>query len=228
VNPVDTRNNRTRLRIDDLLAGSVWEWAVASTVTFDAPSEPNVVWITEIVDCLRKSYYARTRGREVRGYREALPIAVGATLHRVVEEAIQRFLGDRARVEVPVEHFVPETEVTIRGRADVVVELDRMAVFEIKTTMKNDGDARPLPPHLMQLQFYLNALRIDTGAIVYVTPERIKVFPVARDYRTMETIEYRATVLAYCLRKQKVPKREVKPYYCNTCPFRFTCLGHQT
>ncbi|RLG84704.1 MAG: hypothetical protein DRO39_07265 [Thermoprotei archaeon] len=214
-----------RLRVDDLLAGSVWEWIVASSIAFDSPSEPNVVWITEVVDCLRKSFYARTRGREVAGFSEAMPIVSGASLHRVVEEAVQRFLGDRVSVEVPVEHYVPEADVTIRGRADVVVELDRRAVFEIKTTTRNGNDARPLPQHIMQLQFYLNALKVDTGAIVFVTPERIRVFPVARDPKVMESIEHRAAVLSYCLRKQKAPKREVRPYYCNACPYRFTCLG---
>jgi len=217
-----------RLRIDDLLAGSVWEWIIASGITFESPMDSNVVWITEVADCLRKSFYTRVRGREVRGFAEAMPIAMGSSLHRYIEEAVTRFLGDRVRTEVPVEHHIPEVDVTIRGKADVVVELDRKAVFEIKATTKNGNDVKPLPQHVMQLQFYLNTLKIDTGAIVFVTPERIRVFPVTRDPKVMDTIEYRAAVLAYCLRKQKAPRREVKPYFCNACPFRFMCLGHQT
>ena len=103
----------------------------------------------------------------------------GTQMHRMVQEELHR-----ANVLIKAEAPVYEPYSDISGTVDAVLRRGRQKVaMEIKTlsTEKLEGLAAPINQHVSQLNFYLKALGLREGTIMYMSrdnPLFVKEFPL--------------------------------------------------
>ena len=97
-------------------------------------------------------------------------------------------------------------------------------VIEVKyrTKPEEKNRTRPLPIHIRQLMFYMEKLDADSGLLLIITPKKVETKAIKKSGSVIPYIEDRATYLYKCLKYEKPPKPEKKPYLCTNCPFRLT------
>ncbi|MBW2675669.1 MAG: Dna2/Cas4 domain-containing protein [Deltaproteobacteria bacterium] len=180
------------------------------------PIDDGIIFVTEAVGCLRKSYFIR---------RSPLPLPdrlyvifeIGKGVHYI----IQRFLPVEAQFEVPCE--VDLGPCVLRGRADVVLN---ESILELKTIAKIREEYLPYQHHVKQLQAYLWMLDKPRGYIVYIEKGggRIHVVEVHRDAGVWAEVCNRARLLHEHLVKGEPPPPEPSPL-CRICDYAKLCGG---
>ena len=153
-------------------------WSEASAPR-DAP--PSVVFVSEVCQCLRKSYFQRVQGLEPSGEKVVI-LVMGSALHYIVER-FGEYDGKLAEAELRGEYM----GVELRGRADLILD---DCVVELKTIIK--VPQQPLEHHVDQLQLYLHLSARDYGYIVYVGKKdgRVVAFRVERDGERVRFVLY--------------------------------------
>lgn len=183
-----------------------------SRVSYD----PATIHVSEVVSCLRKTYYYRTRLTQISPI-QALKI-LGNRLH----EAVQEVLNGRGYI---VEHEVKlrSGEVTLVGHIDAYSP-DGDHIIELKTVSKIPDE--PYSQHRRQAQIYLELSRVPKAYIVYISrlDGRVRVFRILRDKKILRWAFERARKLHSHLAERKAPDRE-RSILCSYCEFKSICLG---
>lgn len=181
----------------------------------------DVIHVSDVTGCLRKSWFARRRPETSEAQNVILRIGEG--LHRELQEFLVSRYGWHAEVEAryPVEYDGGEFELV--GHADLVSPDNE--VVEIKTTNKIPGDG-PYPSHRMQVNSYLYMLKARQGYVLYIEKGtgRIRVYPVQFSPKLWGETVKRAITLHRAIKRGKPPKPERGPL-CNYCPYRFDCYA---
>ena len=175
----------------------------------------NTVHVTEVTQCLRKSFLMRKEG-------EALlskEIFEGKSIHHYISYLIEKY---RKGIESEVEYEVDLGLLCkVLMKPDVILD-DR--VVEIKTTELNKI-ARPFPEHELQANFYAFVLNKPFYEIVYI---KRKGEPIAfvehPDVKMFFHVVRRIELYHNYLLKDELPEMETK--YCHRCPFYYKCY-HQ-
>jgi CRISPR-associated exonuclease Cas4 len=159
--------------------------------------------LTEVVQCLRRSYYDRTDSKEIerRGFNDLL-----SGLLRKLE------YGSK-----PKEYQIDD--IKLKGQADMMVD-DNIILFRPSQTT-------PESPHAEDL-LYLNAClwiydKTD-GMIIYITSDREEfTFSLTRDKKMFEEVVRRVRVLSDLLTEHKTPILEPS-YNCLDCQYYERCF----
>jgi len=159
--------------------------------------------LTEVVQCLRRSYYDRIDPKEIqrRGFNDLL-----SGLLRKLE------YGSKSK-EFKID------DVILKGQADMMVD-DNIILFRPSHTT-------PESPHAEDL-LYLNAClwiydKTD-GMIIYITSDREEfTFSLTRDKKMFEEIIRRVRVLSDLLSEQKTPILEPS-HNCLECQYYERCF----
>jgi len=169
---------------------------------------PNRVWVREIAQCLRRSWYERHSERRVSD-----ALVIGAEVHSWIEEAdIPEDIAD-AVVDVPM--IYQTGGVNIVGRADIVTH---DSVIEVKVSR----DPRPREEHVRQGCYYKKILGKEKLyiAIVHVPTNNIVAYRIDNCYDDMEE---RAQRLFESLVLNKRPPQELGQW-CQYCAFYNQCM----
>jgi CRISPR-associated exonuclease Cas4 len=159
--------------------------------------------LTEVVQCLRRSYYDRTDSKEIqrRGFNDLL-----SGLLRKLE------YGSKPK-EFPID------DIKLKGQADMLVD-DNIILFRPSQTT-------PESPYANDL-LYLNAClwiydKTD-GMIIYITSEREEfTFSLTRDKKMFEEVIRRVRVLSDLLNQHKTPILEPS-HNCLDCQYYERCF----
>lgn len=171
----------------------------------------NVVYPTELNQCLRKSWYERAVAEPPPPERLVL-FLLGEKLHDVAEEYFPIGTGEKI-FEKTVEGVV------IRGRLDR--ELPSCLV-EFKSTTNIPESPRPY--HVDQAQLYMWLTEKDLAFIVYVSKNtgEVKAFQVQRDEKRIEELLKRAVDYSGHL-KTGVPPQPEPGFLCKYCDYAQLC-----
>lgn len=172
---------------------------------------PNLIYVTELTQCLRKSWYARAMGIPPAD-EKIVVLLLGDDVHYLINSQFPLGEGEKS--------FEKEYNgVRVRGRVDRIVG---STILEFKTISRLPQE--PLPHHVEQMQLYFWLSDSSKGFLVYVakTNGGIRVFEVERDEETIKMLLEKAVMLSDSLKKGEPPDPE-KSWLCDYCEFRAQC-----
>ena len=186
-------------------------------VMTDKPHELDVnrVSVTEVCQCLRKSFLMRKMEKPIINKH----LFEGKAIHLYIEHLLKKYQGE---IESEVEYEVDLGLLCkVIMKPDVVLN-DR--VVEIKTTDRYKI-SNPIPEHVIQANFYAFVLNKPFYEIIYI---RSKGNPIAfvnkPDYKLFLHLIKRIENYHKHLLEDSLPEMETK--YCDRCPFYYECF-HQ-
>ncbi len=172
---------------------------------------PNIVFVTELTQCLRKSWFNRAFSSPP-GDEKIVVLVLGDDVHYLMNTQFP--LGE-GEYSVEKEY----KGVIIKGRIDRVVG---DVIVEFKTASRLPDE--PYEMHLDQLQLYLWLSGRKRGFIVYVskTNGKIKVFEIDRDDERIDILLEKALAFSNCLKEGKAPLPE-PGWLCKVCEYVEHC-----
>ena len=177
----------------------------------------DTLWVTDIAQCLRKTYYQLKYPLKPE-YRLRRPLIVGKAIHLWIEDLLYRHrdeLGVSIQVEVPVEARV--CGMVVRGSADIVLD---NVLYEIKTT--SHVPSKPYYEHILQACFYAYILGLEKYCIVYIGDRRYSVYCMEVNNGIINIFRDRVRILKESIEGGSPPPRE-RGILCNYCPYKRLC-----
>jgi CRISPR/Cas system-associated exonuclease Cas4 (RecB family) len=177
----------------------------ALRLKFEERYDPEWVMPTELSTCLRRSWYARKKGKNIIGENAVLGIAI----HNTVQDVAKRF---NCEVEKEIQGEI--AGVKVRGRADLVCD---DSVIEIKTTAIHDQR------HYFQPVIYATLLKKDKAYMLYVdrNTANITFFQVDISFILPFAIERLKTYYSAVV-ENKLPQKEYSQA-CKYCVYKPLC-----
>jgi len=175
----------------------------------------DVVYATELVGCLRRSWYRRKLG-----YRLTKEMIGGRAVHAELLE--------RVAEELPVAHAEAEkriTRVVSTGDADIWL-VGRVDLFiadgDLRTFVEFKTSDWILDEHIEQANIYAVMLNIDRFYICYMPKsDEVKCKEFARTW-TERDVEERVRKFVESLTKKEPPQKE-EDVWCFYCEYRAEC-----
>jgi len=183
--------------------------------------KPGRLYVSDIGNCLRKTFYAFTCPRE-QSPELFGRFFVGDLIHQKITE----FLSERypTKSERDVVIYIPGVG-RIFGRYDNLVEVgDEKILIEKKSTSRIDLIEEPSRHDLFQIQVYLGALGIGKGILVYFEKNTFKVkqFEIEFSPEIFEEALNRAKTIFKCVEERRLPEKE-EGWECRYCPYKDKC-----
>jgi len=193
---------------------------------------PGVFWVTDLTSpCLRRTYYNIVDPEEY-----SVSTLRVFEAGRVLEDYWVGLLRRDPEVEVLGTQVAARVDFggfRVHGRADILTHhaFDGLTVHEVKTARSIGLVAEAKPEHLMQLQFYLNALGVERGAVDYIGKAEFYqgegarcdvCFPVTRDDAVLGWFRGRGEVLRSALMREAPPEPS-SGWICRYCLYRDRC-----
>ncbi|MEM0001374.1 MAG: CRISPR-associated protein Cas4 [Desulfurococcaceae archaeon] len=169
---------------------------------------PNIIYVTDLVSCTHK-YHLRKKFPELTIVFE--PAAVLGDLTHLGLEKILMEKGIKVEVDLVKYVQVGNEIYLVKGRADAVDE-SRELVIEVKTSRSSLN--LPRDHHVKQLNFYLEITGFNNGIIIYITPEKIVEYEIARQPISIEN------EVLDLLNNKHHPRYT---WECNYCPYKRIC-----
>lgn len=192
----------------------VYKWLMEAVKLKSRVSSDNEIHVSEVVGCLRKSYYYRRRLLTV-SPSNALKL-LGDTVHTSLQEVLRK-RGFETEFEVGIQ--LPGFRLV--GHVDAY-HPDKEVVLEIKTV--SSIPEQPYRTHEMQASIYKELTNARHAYIIYISrgDGNIKVFEVNDSKTAIRWAVERARQLHNSLARGEPPAPEANPL-CQYCEFRQTC-----
>ncbi len=188
---------------------------------------------SEIGSCLRKIWYSYKYPHEVEP--DLLKVfEVGNILHDFIVEVLKSERTPEVELlqaEIPFKINIKDFLVS--GRVDDLVlikESGKNVLVEVKSHRMIKLVKQPEKRHVMQLQFYMHAIGVHNGLIVYVDKGSLKtkVFEVNFNEGESEIISKRFETLHKDLTENILPSSEAKEdsdmgWMCRFCEYKEKC-----
>jgi len=197
------------------------------------PKQIGRYYPSEIGKCLRKTWYSYKYPKEVEP--DLLKIfEVGNIMHGFVVEVLRseknkdvQLLSYEFPFKIEIEDFI------ISGRVDdllLVKTSGKSVLVEVKSTKNLDFVTKPNKEHEMQLQFYMHAIGVHDGVILYVDKNNLqsKLFEISFKENEGEEIVQRFKELHAHLKNNELPMAEAKQFsdmswMCKYCEYKDRC-----
>ncbi len=202
-----------------LSSSTIYEWFFEIMSKERRMHKPNVIHVSELTQCLLKSYWNRIRVERKIDIKNVI-YTIGNGLHKALQDHLAA-KGWNAEVELKMKlgPFI------LVGHADLISPDNE--VVEIKTTSKIPE--KPYENHLMQLNAYLYMGKARKGYLVYIDKNQglVKVFKHYRDNRLWGELKQRAYTFWSHLKEKKAPKPE-RSILCNYCEWKWLCYSKRS
>ena len=202
-----------------------------------ATSKKNIgrYYPSEIGTCLRKTWYS---------YKDPQPtdtqliriFEAGNILHEFIEEVLESEKNPEVELlgtEIPIK--IKYKDFTISGRIDnlILVKIENKEVLiEVKSCKYLPNEFRK--EHEAQLQFYMQALGVHQGILLYIKKDNLetKEFEIHYDEKKADGILKRFEALNKALKENKIPEAEArhdeeKIWLCERCPWKEECWARK-
>ncbi len=183
----------------------------------DYVSKPNTYSVTELLYCVRKSYYKRTQPKPM-----------------VLEQAFNLYRGkvfDNLWTPLFKHNQVRSTyrcrniPITISGKYDFIDE--NGVLVDLKTTKSLYFINEPGLEYVKQVRFYAWLNSIEKARVLYIDFGNAKAFDVEVGNCTtlLDELEAQATKLYYALKEGKPPERSllIPNWLCEKCDYKQEC-----
>ena len=179
----------------------------------------HVIYVTQVTQCLRKSYYEIKHKAVNVGYELSKHLILGKSIHLWLQDLLKRY-GNELNIKYCIEKDIKfmHRGYMIKGRADIVIN---DVLVELKTTHKSIH--LPDRMHVLQANEYAYQLGLHKYVILYVTPNGLIEFKFKIDEYKHALFIDRLNKLIDALENDREPYRE-EGTECKYCPFRNKCL----
>jgi CRISPR/Cas system-associated exonuclease Cas4 (RecB family) len=204
--------------------------------------QPNTLYATDLTHpCPRQTYYKITVDRPY-GLESLRIFQAGNLLEDYWTTILAKRQATRViATQIPAYHTITieDAQWEIHGYADALTQHNkrRLVVHEVKSTKSTyyqQMTGEPSEDHVLQLQFYLNALGIDHGQIDYLDKQALLEgttsidlsFSVTRSEEIMQRLLHEATETAWALQSQTIPEGNPEAWngkVCDYCNYRDLC-----
>ncbi len=176
-------------------------------------TNPYIIYVTDLVSCSNKR--VMRRHYPLLSFRFEPPLILGELVHTGIQSLLTGTGEWKAEVEVRSKKDIDDNEYEIVGRVDLVrYEGEKpIEVVEVKT-VRQLQDNVPYEHHVMQLKIYLEMLGVESGYLLYITPDRIVEYNIERNNLNLDEL-IRQTV--YNLAKPRYA------WECRYCPYKRIC-----
>jgi len=176
---------------------------------------PDLIYVTDVTQCLLKSWYQRTFG-EPPSDEKVVILVLGDDVHYILNESFPIGEGEMSAEK-------EYKGVRIRGRADRVLS---SSIVEFKTV--NMVPKEPYNHHVRQVQLYLWLFDKPYAFIVYVSKKdgKVKAFKVERSDEAINELLERAATLSRHLREGTRPEPEPN-WMCKYCEYAAFCSARK-
>ena len=178
----------------------------------------NTVYITQVLQCLRRSYYEIKHGIDP-SYKLNKHILIGSAIHKYIEYLVNKY-RDKLDMYIEVEKHVEFEygKYKVVGRADIVTKDE---VWEIKVVSKTYK--LPSLLHITQANIYAYLLQKPVFRLVYIRDRNIDEFVYGVSDRLVDMFFNRLNTLIIYLEQNAEPPRE-EDFWCSTCPYKYRCI----
>jgi len=197
------------------------------------PKQIGRYYPSEIGNCLRKLWYSYKYPQKMEP--DLLKIfEAGNIIHGFVVEVLKSEKNKEVQLlqsEVPFK--IEMEDYIISGRVDDLVIVNsngKKMLIEVKSTKNLVSIDKPQHNHVMQLLFYMNALEIHEGLVLYVDKNNLKskIFEIPFDPIKSAEIVDRFSFLHKHLKKNELPLDEAKKvsdmkWMCKYCEYKSKC-----
>lgn len=185
----------------------------------DYQNKPNTYSITELLYCIRKSYYRRIKPKH-----SSLNAAFNMYRGQVFDQLWCRlFIHNQVRCTYRC-HSIP---ITISGKYDFLT--DDGILTDLKTVKTLFYIKAPSPEYVIQIRFYAWLNSIEKAQILYIDFGDCKAFPVAVGDCTqlLEEVESKAKTLYDALQNNKAPTKDLSTptWQCEGCEYNTDLNG---
>ena len=192
-----------------------------NSATKNGIKENKKIYVTDLVGCIRRSYYIKKYGFQV-DESTALWLLFGGLFHDLITPAIaEAFKGQK---EVSINYKFEDVE--IHGRVDVLLD---DSIIELKTCSKLP--IKPKLSHVEQLNVYMNILNKKIGYLVYISKVQADtvVFECEKNHRMFQQTLEKAKLLKKALDNDIPPEVNLplsaRRQFCDSCPFYEKCTS---
>ena len=170
------------------------------------PNDNNVIYLHEVVRCLRRSYYDRKD-----------PLKEEASsFNNLLNGLLQKMEYGGKDGEFPIE------DIKLRGKADMIID-DAVVIF--RSTLEIPEN--PFSSDLLFLNACMWIFKKIDGIVVYLTPDgKESSFSLSKDNKMFEELIRRVRVLNELLDEKKVPIIEPSKE-CLSCKYYERCFIKQ-
>lgn len=172
----------------------------------------NVIHVSEVSGCLRKSYYDRKSLRPTLDIKNVIT-TIGNGIHVLLQDLLrEEGWKTEAKVEWDFKKF------KLIGHIDLLKE---DVILEIKTVSKVPD--KPYIQNLRQINAYIIMAHARKGYIIYIGKNGyIRVFDVKPNKQLWHETVKRAFYLWHCLSRNEPPRPELSPL-CGLCEYKWRC-----
>ncbi len=196
------------------------------------PKEAGRYFPSEIGGCMRKVWFSYKKPKETEADLVRI-FETGNILHDFVVEVLR---SERTpEVELLETEFPFRMEIDnflVAGRVDdlILVKLSgKRVLIEVKSIRSLKYRDEPMQRHLIQLQFYMHAIGIHDGMLLYIEKNTLqtKWFDLRYDKKIVDNAIKRFKRLHKALTSNKIPAAEAKiageEWMCRYCPYAEEC-----
>jgi hypothetical protein len=183
----------------------------------DYTAKPNTYSVTDLLYCLRKSYYNKVNPKP-----KTLESAFNLYRGKVFDQLWTPLFKHN---QVRCTHRVKNYPITISGKYDFIDE--KGILTDLKTAKSLFYINEASSEYIKQVRFYAYVNAIEKAQILYVDFGSVKVFPVEVGDCTelINDLESKAILLWSALQKGKPPARnpDTPEWLCNKCEHKEEC-----
>lgn len=202
------------------------------------PKQPGKYYPSEIGNCMRKLWYSYKYPQKIEA--DLLKVfEVGNIMHGFVVEVLKSEKNKEVQLlksEFPFQMKI--ADFVVSGRIDDLVEIKesgKNVLVEVKSTKSIDAVERPQKSHETQLLFYMHALGVHDGIVLYIDKNNLqsKAFEVGYDEKKALEISKRFSELHNALKENKIPNAEAREtvetaWMCRYCEYNSKCDQNET
>jgi CRISPR-associated protein Cas4 len=180
----------------------------------------DVVWVTELSGCLRRSWYRRKLG-----YRLTKDMLAGRAIHvELLERVAEELPVAHSEAEKRVEYVVSigDVDIWLVGRVDLFI-----ADGDLRTFVEFKTSDWIFDEHIEQANIYAVMLNIDKFYICYMPrSSEVKCREFTRTWAEQD-IEERVRKFVESLTGKEPPQKE-ENMWCYYCEFKAECRKNRT
>lgn len=183
----------------------------------DYTAKPNTYSVTELLYCLRKSYFNKVNPKP-----KTLESAFNLYRGKVFDNLWTPLFKHN---QVRCTHRVKNYPITISGKYDFIDE--KGILTDLKTAKSLYFINEPGQEYVKQVRFYAYLNAVEKAQILYVDFGSVKVFPVEVGDCTelINELENKAITLWSAIEKKQPPQRclTTPEWLCNKCEHKEEC-----
>lgn len=197
------------------------------------PKQIGRYYPSEVGTCLRKLWYSYKYPQKVDP--DLLKVfEAGNIIHGFVVEVLKSEKNkDVELLKSEIPFMIDVEDFIISGRVDDLVMVKssgKHLLVEVKSTKNVSAIKKPQSNHVMQIMFYMEAVGVHSGVILYVDKNDLKskVFEIEFDHDKCSDIFDRFSFLHEHLKNDNIPDAEAKKaedmkWMCRFCEYKEKC-----